>query len=232
MIRLRRSAERGRADHGWLQSRHTFSFADYHDPAFMGFRSLRVINEDWVQPSKGFPTHSHRDMEIVTWVLDGALEHKDSMGNGSVIRPGEAQLMRAGTGVTHSEYNQSSSEPVHLLQIWILPEREGLTPAYEQKEFPVAERRNRLRPIVAAGGVDGALPIRQDTTIYASVLDAGAELTHGFAPGRFGWVQIARGSVRIDDAELAQGDAAAIGDEASIRISSAGGAELLLFDLA
>jgi redox-sensitive bicupin YhaK (pirin superfamily) len=191
VIRVRPSAERGHANHGWLDTRHTFSFADYRDPRHMGFRDLRVINEDRVQPSQGFATHGHRDMEIVTWVLSGALEHSDSLGNGSVIRPGDAQRMSAGTGVTHSEYNHSADELVHFLQIWILPERAGLPPSYEQRHFSEDERRNRLRVIAARDGRDGAVTIHQDVAIHAALLDAGAELEHAVAPRRHAWLQVA-----------------------------------------
>jgi len=237
MITLRPAEERGHAQHGWLDSWHTFSFADYHDPAHMGFRTLRVINDDRVQPGAGFPTHPHRDMEIVTYVLAGALEHKDSMGTGSVIRPGEVQRMSAGTGVTHSEFNASRTELVHLLQIWILPERQGLRPEYEQKEFPERERRGRLRLIGARDAADGAVTIHQDVRLYATLLAPGERVTHTFAPGRHAWVQVARGDVRLNGTPLTAGDGAAISDERALDLvgepAPAGGAgEVLLFDLA
>jgi redox-sensitive bicupin YhaK (pirin superfamily) len=237
MITLRPAEERGHAQHGWLDSWHTFSFADYHDPTHMGFRHLRVINEDRVQPGAGFPTHPHADMEIVTYVLAGALEHKDSMGTGSVIRPGEVQRMSAGTGVTHSEFNASRTELVHLLQIWILPEGRGLRPEYEQKEFPERERRGRLRLIAARDGADGAVTIHQDVRLYATLLMPGERVTHTFAPGRHAWVQVARGDVRLNGTPLTAGDGAAVSDERALDLvgepAPAGGAgEVLLFDLA
>lgn len=232
MITIRRSEERGHANHGWLDSFHTFSFADYFDPAHMGFRALRVINEDRVQPTRGFGTHSHRDMEIVTYVIDGALEHKDSMGNGSVIRPGDVQMMRAGTGVTHSEFNESAHAPVHLLQIWILPDRSGLTPAYGQTHFPREERRNNLRLVASADGGDGSLQIQQDAEIRAALLEAGHAIRHPLRPGRHAWVQVVSGDLGVNGAQLHEGDGASVSDEASIDLSSGGGAEFLLFDLA
>jgi len=238
MIAIRPSRERGHADHGWLDSWHTFSFADYCDPAHMGFRDLRVINEDRVQPGAGFPTHPHRDMEIVTYVLAGALEHKDSMGTGSVIRPGEVQRMSAGTGVTHSEYNASRTEPVHLLQIWILPERDGLRPEYEQKMFPESERRGRWRVIVSPDGVDGSVTVHQDVRLYATLLERGERVTHTLAPDRHAWVQVARGGVRLNGNALGAGDGAAASQEATLELvgdgrpDAAGRAEILLFDLA
>src|SRR5205809_7896778 len=192
MIQIRRAGERGHANHGWLDTYHTFSFSDYYDPKFMGFRSLRVINEDWVQPGYGFPTHPHRDMEIITYVLEGSLEHKDSMGTGSVIRPGEVQKMSAGTGVRHSEFNPSPTEPAHLLQIWLTPERRGLTPGYEQKAFPEGERRNRWRLVASRDGRDGSVTIHQDAAMYVTSLDAGKEVTHSLPPGRHAWLQVIR----------------------------------------
>jgi redox-sensitive bicupin YhaK (pirin superfamily) len=242
MITIRRADERGHAEHGWLDSHHTFSFADYYDPAHMGFRSLRVINEDWVQAGKGFPTHPHSDMEIVTYVLDGALEHKDSMGTGSVIRPGEVQRMTAGTGVTHSEHNASRTEPVHLLQIWILPERRRLQPGYEQKAFPESERRGRLRLIASRDGAEGSVTINQDARLYGTLLGDGERVTHALAPGRHAWLQVARGGVRVNGTSLAAGDGAAISDERTLELvgqaardasgDAEGRAEVLLFDLA
>jgi len=232
MITVRKSDERGHARHGWLDSRHTFSFGEYYDPRHMGFRALRVINEDRVQPSKGFATHSHRDMEIVSYVLEGALEHKDSMGTGSVIRPGDVQLMRAGTGVTHSEYNHSAEVLVHFLQIWILPDRAGLAPAYEQANFPAEQRRHRLKLVASSAGRDGSLPIHQDVAMYAGLLDAGDEIAHSLAPGRHAWVQVIRGALRINGIDLAGGDGAAISNESTCRIAADAATELLLFDLA
>lgn len=231
MITIRPADARGAAEHGWLSSRHSFSFADYHDPAHMGFASLRVINEDRVQPSKGFGTHGHRDMEIVSYVLSGALEHKDSMGNGSIIRPGEVQRMSAGTGVTHSEFNASDSEPVHFLQIWILPEREGLAPGYEQTLFPEDERRGRLRLVAARDGRNGALAIHQDVDLYAALLAPGDSVTHPLAAGRKAWLQVARGGVTLNGNTLSEGDGAAIEDEDTVEIAATGDAEILLFDM-
>jgi redox-sensitive bicupin YhaK (pirin superfamily) len=233
MIIPRPSAERGHFDHGWLDTFHTFSFADYHDPAHMGFRALRVINEDRVAPGRGFGTHPHADMEIVTFVLAGALAHADSMGTGSTIRPGDVQRMSAGTGVTHSEFNASRSEPVHLMQIWILPERRGLRPEYEQKAFPEAERRGRLRLIVSRDGADGSVKLHQDARIYATVLAPGERVTHTLAPGRSAWVQLAGGAVRLNGTALAAGDGAAVTGETALEIvaDGAGPSELLLFDL-
>jgi hypothetical protein len=235
MITRRPSNERGHANHGWLDTFHTFSFADYHDPAHMGFRALRVINEDRVQAGRGFPTHPHADMEILTFVLAGALTHADSMGTGSTIRPGDVQRMSAGTGVTHSEFNASRTDPVHLLQIWILPEQRGLRPEYEQKAFPEAERRGRLRLIASQDGADGAVTVHQDVRLYATVLDSGQQVTQALAPGRFAWVQVARGAVALNGSALAAGDGAAIQGESQLEIvanGAAGTSELLLFDLA
>jgi redox-sensitive bicupin YhaK (pirin superfamily) len=229
MIKIRRSDERGHANHGWLDTYHTFSFADYHDPEFMGFRTLRVINEDFVAPGRGFGTHGHRDMEIVTYVLEGALGHKDNMGTASVIRPGEVQRMSAGTGVLHSEMNPSPDEPVHLLQIWILPERRNLTPEYEQKSFPAAERDGTLRLVASGDGRDGSVTVHQDVSLYGANLD-GTSVSHDFAPGRYGWLQVARGTATINGQPLAQGDGAAISDENRITIEGKE-AEVLLFDL-
>jgi redox-sensitive bicupin YhaK (pirin superfamily) len=232
MITLRPSRERGHAEHGWLDSHHTFSFADYHDPEHMGFRALRVINEDRVAPGAGFGTHPHRDMEIVTYVLDGALEHKDSMGSGSVIRPGDVQRMSAGTGVTHSEFNHSKTAKVHFLQIWILPERARLPPSYEEKSFPVAERQNQLRLVAAQDGRDGAVTVHQDVALYAGVLDAGASVSHRLAPGRHAWVQVVRGAVDLGGQRLQAGDGASLSEEAELTLTARDPAEVLLFDLA
>lgn len=230
MITIRPSGERGHFDHGWLNTYHTFSFADYHDPSHMGFRSLRVINEDRVQPAMGFGNHSHQDMEILSYVLEGELEHRDSMGNGSIIRPGEVQRMTAGTGVMHSERNPSPDDLVHFLQIWILPEKRGLTPGYEQKKF--ADLDGRLRLVASGDGRDGSLTIHQDVDLYGAKLATGAALTHPFRPRRNGWLQIARGTVDIDGQPLSPGDGAAISDEPAVTIRALGDAEVLLFDLA
>ena len=232
MIILRPSAERGRSELGWLSSRHTFSFADYLDPRHMGFRSLRVINEDRVEPGAGFPTHGHREMEIVTYVVEGALEHKDSLGTGSVIRPGEVQRMTAGTGVTHSEYNPSRTEPVHFLQIWILPERQGLAPGYEQRAFPAAEMQGRLRLVAARDGRDGSVTVHQDVRLLAARLAPGEEIVHSLAPGRHAWLQVVRGALVMNGTMLAAGDGAAVSDEARLALTASAPSELLLFDLA
>jgi redox-sensitive bicupin YhaK (pirin superfamily) len=232
MITIRKAADRGHFDFGWLDTYHTFSFGDYYDPEFMGFRSLRVINDDRVAPRRGFPMHGHRDMEIITYILEGALEHRDSMGNGSVIRPGEVQRMTAGTGVTHSEANSSETESVQLLQIWILPGARGLKPGYEQKTFTDDEKRNRLRLVASADGRDGSVTINQDASIYASVLDAGHEVIHQLAPNRNAWVQVARGKIAINGDDLNQGDGAAISGESEVTIAGREPAEVLLFDLA
>ncbi len=230
MIRIRKAEERGHFNHGWLDTYHTFSFADYYDPQFMGFRSLRVINEDRVQPGRGFGTHSHRDMEIVTYVLEGGLEHRDSMGTGSVIRPGEVQRMSAGTGVLHSEINPSRSEPVHLLQIWILPERRGIKPEYEQKAFPAEERKGKLRLVASHDGKDGSLTIHQDAKLFAATLTDGQTINYDLQQGRYAWLQVARGSVDVNDQTLRAGDGAAIEDERTITLQGRD-AEVLLFDL-
>ncbi len=227
MIQIRKAAERGHFDHGWLDTYHTFSFADYFDPEFMGFRALRVINDDRVAAGRGFGMHGHRDMEIVTYVLDGALAHRDSMGNGSIIRPGEVQRMSAGTGVTHSEANPSDTDPLRLLQIWILPERRGEKPGYEQKMFTDADRRGTLRLVASPDGRDGSVTIHQDVEIYASLVDG--EVTHTFRPGRYGWLQVARGNVELNGQALKEGDGAAISEESSVAINGSG--EVLLFDL-
>lgn len=230
MITIRRADERGHADHGWLDTYHTFSFADYHDPAHMGFRALRVINEDRVRGGRGFGTHGHRDMEIISYVLDGALGHRDSMGTNGVIRPGEVQRMSAGTGVMHSEMNASEEELVHFLQIWILPERGGITPSYEQKRFDEDERRGRLRLVASPDAGDGSVKIHQDVRLYTTLLDDGDSVTHDYASGRYGWVQVARGEVELNGQTLKAGDGAAIADEARVTLTGKG-AEVLLFDL-
>lgn len=232
MILVRPARERGRFDHGWLQTCHTFSFAGYHDPRYMGFRSLRVINEDHVAPGMGFGTHPHRDMEIVTYVLEGALEHKDSMGNGEVLRPSEFQRMTAGTGITHSEFNPSAEEPVHLYQIWLLPDRKGHTPSYEQKSFDKGGRKDRWQVVASPDGREGSLSIHQDAAIHLADLSGGTELEYPFAGGRSGWLQVLRGAATLEGHALAAGDGVAISDEAAIGIESAGGAEVMLFDLA
>jgi redox-sensitive bicupin YhaK (pirin superfamily) len=232
MITPRKSADRGHANYGWLDTRYTFSFADYYDPAHMGFRALRVINEDVVAPGAGFPTHGHRDMEIVTYVLSGAIEHKDSLGTGAILKVGELQRMSAGRGVQHSEFNPSKKEPLHLLQIWLLPEARGLTPEYEQREFPEKERRNKLGLLAARGGRDGALGIHQDVAIYATLLDKDAAVRHALAAGRHAWVQVARGKVKLNGVELVAGDGAAVSNETQLEIVASEAAELLLFDLA
>ena len=232
MIQIRPAHERGSANHGWLKTHHSFSFADYWDPKWMGFRSLRVINEDWVAPNTGFPTHPHRDMEIITYVLQGKLEHKDSLGTGSVILPGDGQRMTAGTGIRHSEYNPSTSEPVHLLQIWIQPERAALAPSYEQKSFPVEQKRGQLRLIASRDASDGSVKINQDAKLYVALLSPGEEVEHEFATGRHGWLQVARGAVELNGKKLTQGDGAAISNEQKLTIKGTEDAEVLLFDLA
>jgi quercetin 2,3-dioxygenase len=228
MIEIRHRDERGHFDHGWLDTYHTFSFDRYYDPQHMGFRALRVINEDRVAPAQGFGTHPHRDMEIITYILEGALEHKDSMGTGSIIRPGEIQRMSAGTGVTHSEFNPSRNEPVHLLQIWIFPEAKGIKPSYEQKEFNRDEMRGKLRLIAAREPETGAVKIHQDVRLYAAILE-GQTITHDLQKGRFAWLQVARGSMQLDGIELKAGDGAAIAESESLKITGHG--EALLFDL-
>ena len=232
MIKFRDRMARGESRTGWLDSRHTFSFADYWDPAQMGFRALRVINEDRVIPGAGFPTHGHRDMEIVTYVLSGALAHKDSLGNGAVIRPGEVQRMSAGTGILHSEFNASKSEGVHFLQIWIVPDRAGLPPGYEQKTFPPAERHGRLRLVAAPDGAEGAVTLHQDARLYLAALGAGERVTHAIAKGRGLWLQVARGIVALDGTEMREGDGAAVEGQPSVAIAAETEAEVLLFDLA
>ncbi len=232
MITIRRAGERGHFDFGWLDTWHTFSFGDYHDPRSRGFRGLRVINEDRVQPAKGFPTHAHRDMEIVTYILAGALEHKDSLGTGSAIRPGEVQRMSAGTGVTHSEYNPSATEAVHLLQIWILPERAGLPPSYEQKRWEDRQLLDQLRFLGSHDGREGSVTIHADVRLYGARWARSVTLLHELAPGRHAWVQIARGAVGVNDQRIGAGDGAAVSDERTLRLAGGPGAEVLLFDLA
>jgi redox-sensitive bicupin YhaK (pirin superfamily) len=232
MLTVRPAAERGHGRFDWLDTRHTFSFADYHDPAWMGFRTLRVINEDRVAPGAGFAPHSHRDMEIVTWVLDGVLEHRDSLGNGSQLRPGDVQVMSAGTGITHSEYNADPARPLHLLQTWLLPAHTGTTPGWRERHVPLAERRNRLAVLAAPAGAGSAVPIGQDARVLAGLLDAGAAVTHELAPGRAAWLHVARGAVRANDVPLGGGDGLAVGEEPTLAIRATEPAELLLFDLA
>lgn len=231
MIKVRRAAERGHFDFGWLNTYHTFSFGEYYDPRHTGFRSLRVINEDRVRPGHGFPVHAHRDMEIISYVLEGALAHKDSLGTGSVIRPGEVQRMSAGTGIRHSEFNHSKDEPVHFLQIWLLPERQGVAPGYEQKAFARSELRGRLRLLASRDGGDGSVTIHQDAKLYAALLAPGESVTHELAPGRHAWLQVARGAVELNGASLGQSDGAAIRDESALTVKGVRDAEVLLFDL-
>jgi redox-sensitive bicupin YhaK (pirin superfamily) len=232
MINLRRSNQRGGGDYGWLNTRHTFSFDQYHDPAWMGFHSLRVINEDHVAPGTGFPTHPHRDMEIITYVLAGALEHKDSLGTGSVIRPGDGQRMSAGRGIRHSEQNASATDAVHLLQIWIMPGQRGHEPSYEQKTFPESEKRGKLRLIASPDGKDGSVTIHQDARLYVSLLSPGQSVTHQLAKGRAAWLQVANGAVELNGKALAQGDGAALENESKLEIKAGQDSEILLFDLA
>lgn len=231
MITPRRSADRGHANHGWLDTYYTFSFADYHDPDFMGFGPLRVINQDVVQPGQGFPTHGHRDMEIVTYVLEGAVAHRDSMGNGSSIRPGELQLMSAGRGVTHSEFNPSDTEPLHLLQMWVHPRTRGTEPRYEQRDFPAAELQGRLREVVSPDGRDGSLTLDQDARLHVGVLRPGDRVRHELGEGRSAWLHVARGSVRLGDELLGPGDGAALQDEEGLELEGVETADLVLWDL-
>ena len=232
MIAIREADERGHFDFGWLDTYHTFSFDRYYDPDYMGFRSLRVINEDRVHPGRGFPTHSHRDMEIITYILEGALEHRDSMGNSSIIRPGDVQRMSAGTGVSHSEANPSQDEPVHLLQIWILPEQKGLNTSYEQKFFAEDLKRDKLALVASREGRDGSVTVHQDVSLYASLIDEGSDVTYQLQPNRYAWLQVARGAVAINGLDFNQGDGAAIKDEAKLTITGREQSEVLLFDLA
>jgi len=236
VIRIRRSAERGHFDHDWLDTRHTFSFGDYHDPRFMGFRALRVLNEDRVRPGQGFGTHGHRNMEIVSYVLEGRLAHEDSLGNGSVIVPGDVQYMSAGTGVRHSEFNGSPAEPVHFVQIWIVPQAEGLPPRYDQKRFDDAQKKNRLRRVASPSGAGGSIAIRQDVNLYASLLEPRASVSVELPAGRHLWVQVLRGGVEAaatKGASLEAGDGLAASDERRFELAAGNyGAELLVFDLA
>ncbi|MBJ6761053.1 pirin family protein [Myxococcaceae bacterium JPH2] len=231
MLYLRTAESRGHADHGWLDTHHTFSFADYHDPNFMGFRSLRVINDDWVAPRRGFGTHPHRDMEIITYVLDGKVEHRDSMGTHGVIGPGEVQRMTAGTGVRHSEQN-ASDEPLRLLQIWILPERPGLEPSYEQKRFAPEERQGRFRLLAAPDGREGSVTVHQDVALYGTLLGKGEEARFTLAPGRHAWLQVARGSGTFNGVRVKEGDGVAVSEEQALTLIAETPMEALLFDLA
>ncbi len=231
MITIRPSNQRGGGDYGWLKTRHTFSFSDYHDPKWMGFRSLRVINEDWVAPNGGFPTHPHRDMEIITYVLSGKLEHKDSLGTGSVILPGDGQRMSAGRGIRHSEANPSSKDPVHLLQIWILPDKQGHEPGYEQKSFSEAEKRGKFRLVASNDGADGSVKINQDAKLFVTLLAPGEEVTQSLEK-RHAWLQVAKGDVELNGKKLQQGDGAAISEETKLTIKANNDAEVLLFELA
>jgi redox-sensitive bicupin YhaK (pirin superfamily) len=232
MISVRHAAERGTVNFGWLDSRHTFSFGDYYDPEQMGFGPLRVINEDRVSPGQGFGTHGHRDMEIISYVLEGALEHKDSIGTGSVIRPGDVQIMSAGTGIRHSEFNHSKTESVHFLQIWVVPDRNGIAPRYEQKTFADADKRGRLRLVGSSDGRDGSVVIHQDVKLFAAVLKTAEEVTQALPTDRKGWLQVARGAVAMNGRDLNAGDGAAVEGEPAITVTArTGGAEILVFDL-
>ena len=232
MITIRKSNQRGHADHGWLDSHFTFSFAEYYDPKHEQFRTLRVMNDDRIAGGAGFPTHPHRDMEIVTYVLEGALAHKDSMGNGSVIRPGDVQYMSAGTGVAHSEFNASSSEGVHMYQIWMFPDKKNYTPVYDQKHFSAADKRGKLRLVVSPDGRDDSVKIRQDNELYATILSPGETVKHELKSDRYAYVQVAKGSVTLNGKTLETGDGAAISAEKSLELKGVNDAEILLFDLA
>jgi quercetin 2,3-dioxygenase len=231
MITVRKAGERGHAEHGWLDSWHTFSFGDYYDPSHMGFRSLRVINEDRVAAGKGFPTHPHRDMEILTYVLDGALEHKDSMGNGSVMRSGDVQRMTAGTGVAHSEFNGSRDNPVHFLQIWILPEARNLQPGYEQKNFTKEDRQGKFKVVAARDGADSAVVVHQDMKLLAGLFAEGEQAKYALAQGRHAWLHVARGKLLVNGKELEAGDAVQVSEEPALEVTGVKDAEVLLFDL-
>jgi len=232
VIKRRAANERGHTKLPWLDSFHTFSFGEYHDPNHMGFRTLRVINDDFIKPAGGFGTHPHHDMEIVTYLLEGALEHKDSMGNGSIIHPGDVQRMSAGTGVAHSEYNPSSKEPVHLLQIWVLPGQRGLPPGYEQKSYPQEEKRGKLRLIASPDGRDGSVTIHLDAHVYTAILDPGQDVRYRLPSGRHLWIQVARGEVLLNGQPFQQGDGAAVSQEESLTLIGKKGSEVLLFELA
>ena len=232
MIDIRHAEERGTANFGWLDSRHTFSFGDYYDARQMGFGPLRVINEDRVSPGQGFGTHGHKDMEIISYVLEGALEHKDSIGTGSVIRPGDVQVMSAGTGIRHSEFNHSKTEPVHFLQIWVVPDREDIAPRYEQKTFPDVDKRRKLRLVGSSDGRDGSVVVHQDVRLFAALLNSGEQVTHALQSGRKGWLQVVRGSVTMNGHDLDAGDGAAVTEEPALAVTAKVDAtEILLFDL-
>lgn len=231
MIQVRPAEERGHADFGWLNSRHSFSFGRYYDPQHMGFGPLRVINDDLVEPGKGFGTHDHADMEIISYVVDGALEHKDSLGTGSVIRPGDVQRMSAGRGIRHSEFNPSKTDPVRFLQIWVLPELTGIEPGYEQKNFSDADKTGRLRLVASKGGRDGSLSLHQNVDLYASILKDGGQVSHRLAPGRRAWIQVVSGTLEVNGTKLGHGDGAAIAEETELAIAGAPEAEFLLFDM-
>ena len=231
MLQKRPAKERGHGNHGWLDTRHTFSFNDYYDPDHMGFRVLRVINEDRVQPGQGFGTHGHQDMEIISYVLEGALAHKDSLGSGSVLRPGEFQSMTAGTGIRHSEFNPSETELVHFYQIWIVPDRRGLPPRYDQRSFPEAERHDRLRLVASPDGRDRSLSIHQDVEVFLASLDEGRQVAHELEPGRYAWLQVLHGAVQVNNLALAAGDGVAVSDETSLTVMASKPSEVMLFDL-
>ena len=231
MIQIRRSQDRGHFDDGWLKTYHTFSFAEYRDPKHIGFRTLRVINEDWIAAGQGFPPHSHQNMEIITYILEGALAHQDSMGNSSVIVPGEVQRMSAGSGVTHSEFNHSANGTTHLLQIWIRAERKGIDPGYEQKKFSDAGKTNKLRLVVSRDGRDGSVTIHQDVELYDAALDAGKSLVYEMPAARHAWIQVTQGKIEANSKSLNAGDGAAVSEEKTVRINSPGKSSLLLFDL-
>ncbi len=232
MLTLRKSDQRGHADHGWLDTYHTFSFGGYRDPKHMGFRSLRVLNEDRVKPGHGFPEHEHDNMEIISYVVRGALEHKDSLGTGSVIRPGDVQRMTAGAGVSHSEFNPSKTEAVHFLQIWLFPEKRGIEPSYEQKNFPLGERTGKLRLVASRDGAEGSLRVHQDVKLFAAVLKPGDSVRHELGGGRHAWVQVIRGAIGVNGQELSAGDGASLSDEELVTIAAKSESELLVFDLA
>ena len=232
MITVRKSSDRGHFDFGWLDTHHTFSFGDYFDPGQVGFRSLRVLNEDRVAPGRGFGAHPHRDMEIITYVLDGAVEHADNTGSRGVIRPGIVQRMSAGSGIVHSERNESAKDPVHFLQVWITPDRVGVPARYEDRLFPLEQRRNRLALLISPDGADGSLDIHQDAKLFSGLLDAGTRVDHSIAPGRHAWIQVARGQVTLNGVTLAQGDGAAVSQETGLAIEAISDAEVLVFDLA
>ena len=232
MITIRRGNQRGGGDYGWLKTRHSFSFSDYWDEKWMGFRSLRVMNEDWVAPNSGFPTHPHRDMEIITYILSGQLEHKDSLGTGSVIKPGDGQRMTAGRGIRHSEFNPSKTDTAHLLQIWILPDQQGHEPSYEQKTFPESEKRGKFRLIASNNGAQGSVKINQDAQLFVSLLAPGEEVKHALEATRHAWLQVAKGEVELNGQKLNQGDGAAVSEEKMLAVKAVKDAEVLLFDLA